>query len=87
MRGWKSFLVHRIFTAKDEKSTAKDAFMIVNVTDPSEKLDNEVTVKFKNASSLLMYRLGEKKVISLGKDGTYTFKLQPGEGRFVIPLK
>lgn len=76
-----------IFTAKDEKSTAKDAFMIVNVTDPSEKLDNEVTVKFKNASSLLMYRLGEKKVISLGKDGTYTFKLQPGEGRFVIPLK
>lgn len=76
-----------VFTAKDKKSTAKDAFMIVNVTDPSEKLDNEVTVKFKNASSLLMYRLGEKKVVPLGKDGTYTFKLMPGEGRFVIPLK
>lgn len=76
-----------VFTAKDEKSTAKDAFMIVNVTDPSEKLDNEVTVEFKNANSLLMYRLGEKKVVPLGRDGRYTFKLQPGEGRFVIPLK
>ena len=62
-----------VFTAKDEKSTAKDAFMIVNVTDPSEKLDNEVTVEFKNASSLLMYRLGEKKVVPLGRDGRYTF--------------
>ncbi len=75
-----------VFTAKDQKSDAKDAFMIVNVTDPSAKLDNEVTVKFDNASKLLMYHLGEKKVVSLGMDGTYTFKLQPGEGRFVIPF-
>ncbi len=75
-----------VFTAKDEDNDAKDAFMIVNVTDPSAKLDNEVTVKFENATKLLMYRLGEKEVVSLGKDGTYTFKLQPGEGRFVIPF-
>lgn len=76
-----------VFTAKDETNTARDAFMIVNVTDPSEKLDNEVTVRFENARALLMYRFGEKKVVTLGSDGTYTFKLQSGEGRFVIPLQ
>lgn len=75
-----------VFKANDKDNEAKDAFMIVNVTDPSEKLDNEVTVKFNNAKSLLMYRYGEKKVVELGRDGTYTFKLEPGEGRFVIPL-
>lgn len=76
-----------VFRAKEDNNDAKDAFMIVNVTDPSEKLDNEVTVRFEDASALLMYRMGEKKVVPLKGDGSYTFKLQPGEGRFVIPLK
>lgn len=76
-----------VFKAKDSESRAQDAFMFVNVTDPSEKTDSEVTVKFKDAKALLMYRYGEKKVVNLSKDGTYTLKLEPGEGRFVIPLK
>ena len=61
--------------------------MIVNFTDPYFDKDSEVTVQFKDAKALLMYRLGQKVVIDLPKDGSYTFKLYPGEGRFVIPLK
>lgn len=76
-----------VFKAKDADSIAQDAFMLVNVTDPSENLDCEVTVQFKDAKALLMYRFGEEKVVDLANDGTYTFKLEPGEGRFVIPLK
>lgn len=75
-----------VFKAKDTSNIAQDAFMLVNVTDPSENLDCEVTVQFKDAKALLMYRFGEEKVVDLNKDGTYTFKLEPGEGRFVIPL-
>ena len=74
------------FTAKDQSNSAKDAFMIVNMADPLEKLDNEVTVQFHDATHLLMYRLGEKKVVELPSDGVYTFCLEPGEGRFVIPF-
>ncbi len=76
-----------VFTAKEKDNEAQDAFMFVNVTDPYEKIDSEVTVKFEDAKELLMYRYGEKKIVKLGGDGTYTFKLEPGEGRFVIPLK
>ena len=70
---------------KDDKGM--DAFMIVNFTDPYFDKDNEVTVQFKDAKALLTYRLGQKVVVDLPKDGSYTFKLYPGEGRFVIPLK
>lgn len=75
-----------VFTAKEESNSAQDAFMIVNVADPMEKLSNQVTVKFSDATHLLMYRLGEKKVVELPSDGVYTFQLEPGEGRFVIPF-
>ena len=64
-----------------------DAFMIVNMTDPYYQLDDKVTVKFKDAKGLLMYRNGQKIIVPLGWDKTYTFNLYPGEGRFVIPLK
>ncbi len=75
------------FTAKDKKSSCKDAFMIVNATEPSEGKTSEVTVKFKNASHILMYRYGKQIVVPISNDGTYTFNLQAGEGRFVIPVK
>ena len=75
------------FKAKDANSDAQDAFMIVNSSDPSKDKDDEVTVKFNDARALLMYRLGQKIVVELPEDGSYTFNLYPGEGRFVIPLK
>lgn len=76
-----------VFKAKDQNFSAQDAFMFVNATEPSEKKPSEVTVKFKKAGRILMYRYGEQIVVPLASDGSYTFKLQPGEGRFVIPLK
>lgn len=76
-----------VFEAKYADNEAEDAFMFVNASEPSKQLDSEVTVKFEDATALLMYRLGEEIVVDLDKDGTYTFVLEPGEGRFVIPLK
>ncbi len=64
-----------------------DAFMFVNSNDPDVDKNDQVTVQFNDARALLMYRLGQKIVVPLNKDGTYTFNLYPGEGRFVIPLK
>ncbi len=64
-----------------------DAFMLVNYNDPMYDLDNTVTIQFNDARALLMYRFGEEIVVPLNKDGTYTFALYPGEGRFIIPLK
>ena len=64
-----------------------DAFMLVNYTDPFYDLDNRVTIKFNDAKGLLMYRFGEEYIVPLSADGSYTFELYPGEGRFIIPLK
>ena len=64
----------------------RDAFMLVNFNDPFYNQNNEVTIKFKDAKALLMYRFGQQEVVPLKKDGSYTFKLYPGEGRFIIPL-
>ena len=70
---------------KDDEGN--DAFMLLNYTDPYFNLDDRVTVQFKDAKGLLMYRFGKEYVVPLNKDGTYTFELYPGEGRFIIPLK
>jgi hypothetical protein len=64
-----------------------DAFMLLNYNDPYYNLTDRVTVQFKDAKGILMYRFGEEYVVPLNKDGTYTFELYPGEGRFIIPLK
>lgn len=64
----------------------RDGFMIVNYSDPAKGEMDDVTVTFNDARALLMYRYGQKIVVPIA-DGQYTFKLEPGEGRFVIPLK
>ena len=64
-----------------------DAFMLVNYTDPFFDLDDRVTIQFNDAKGLLMYRFGQEYIVPLNADGTYTFELYPGEGRFIIPLK
>lgn len=71
-------------TFKDAEG--RDAFMLVNYNDPYFNENNEVTIQFKDAKALLMYRFGKQEVVPLKKDGSYTFKLYPGEGRFIIPL-
>ena len=67
-------------------SEGNDAFMLLNYTDPYFDLDNRVTIEFKDADALLMYRLGQEMIVPL-KNGKYTFELYPGEGRFIIPIK
>jgi len=70
-------------TFKDDQG--RDAFMLVNYNDPYFNEENEVTIEFKDAKALLMYRFGKQEIVKLNK-GKYTFKLYPGEGRFIIPL-
>ena len=72
-----------IGTFKDKDGN--DAFMIVNNTDPFYKQTANVTVKFNDADNLLMYRFGEKIFTGM-KNSEFTFELQPGEGRFVVPV-
>lgn len=64
----------------------RDGFMFVNYADPAKKLTDKITVKFNNAKKLIVYELGERKVVDLSANGEYAFSLLPGEGRFVIPL-
>lgn len=63
----------------------RDGFMIVNYSDPAKGQNDDVTITFNDARALLMYRYGQKIVVPI-ENGQYTFKLEPGEGRFVIPL-
>lgn len=76
-----------LLTTFKHKQNDDDAFMLINFSDPYKNLDDEVTLKFSNAKALLMYRFGQKMVVRLPSSGEYTFKLYPGEGRFIIPIK
>ena len=76
-----------LLTTFKHKETKDDAFMLVNWANPYDQKNSEVTLNFKDAKGLLMYRLGQKVIVKLPKSGDYTFKLYPGEGRFIIPLK
>ncbi len=61
----------------------RDGFMFVNYADPYRRVKDEITVNFNDTSLLLVYEKGEEKIVY---GNTYTFTLEPGEGRFVIPL-
>ena len=76
-----------LLTTFKHKETKDDAFMLVNEQNPLDQKNDEVTLHFKDAKGLLMYRLGQKVIVDLPENGNYTFKLYPGEGRFIIPLK
>ena len=85
--GFKKVSEDTLLTTFKHKETKDDAFMLVNWSNPYDKKNSEVTLNFKDAKGLLMYRLGQKVIVKLPKSGDYTFKLYPGEGRFIIPLK
>lgn len=76
-----------LLTSFKHKETNDDAFMLMNFTDPYENKVDEVTLKFNNAKGLLMYRFGQKMLVRLPSNGEYKFKLYPGEGRYLIPIK
>ena len=62
----------------------RDGFMFVNFSDPYNMNKDDITVNFNDTSLLLVYEKGVEKIVY---GNTYTFTLEPGEGRFVIPLK
>lgn len=64
----------------------RDAFMVTNFTVPGEKINNSVTLTFRDATSAICYIQGEKKIKPLD-GGTLELNLGPGEGVFVIPEK
>ena len=76
-----------LLTTFKHKESKDDAFMLVNEANPLNETNDDVTLHFKDAKGLLMYRLGQKVIVKLPKSGDYTFKLYPGEGRFIIPIK
>lgn len=63
----------------------RDGFMISNITDPADALASEVTVEFKDADKVVVYKKGRTLIYPL-KKGRTTFCLGSGEGWFVIPL-
>ncbi|MCQ2742353.1 MAG: hypothetical protein MJ239_03535 [Bacilli bacterium] len=72
-------------TSMKRKTDRSDAFMLVNFTDPFYKLNNTVTLNFKNTKALLVYKMGERQILE-SPSGSYTFELEPGEGTFIVPL-
>ena len=61
-----------------------DGFMLVNATDPSNAVNETVSVTFKDADHAKVYINGVEHIVELS-NGTYTATLTPGQGIFVIP--
>lgn len=69
---------------KDKDGRA--GLMVTNFTDPTDDQKDVVSFEFKNANRAVVYRGGKRKIYEV-KDNKVDFKLAPGEGIFVIPVK
>ncbi|MCL2751401.1 MAG: hypothetical protein FWE62_01450 [Firmicutes bacterium] len=69
-----------------EDKDGRDAFLLCNISDPDDDLDNTVTLKFNNATKAVIYKKGRKVMVNL-KNGTFTTKIGSGEGYYIIPLE
>ncbi len=65
----------------------RDGFMVVNFTEPSLKLKNEVQISFKEASRAIVVKNGVEEVIDTDENDVLKFTMNEGEGYFIIPLK
>lgn len=59
-------------------------YMVANMSDPLEYYTDRVSMTF-NANRVLVYGNGSSEVVKI-PTGVYTFNLQEGEGRFLIPF-
>lgn len=66
-------------------NSGNNGFTVVNYTEPTEELFNEVTIEFEEAKGVLMYRGGIEMVLKTEKN-KITVPLEAGEGVFIIPL-
>lgn len=83
----------RSFTTQQDTLTGvfkdkegRDGFMIVNFTEPSAGLKNEVNLQFNDCTHALIVKNGKSEEVE-AKDGKISFVMNAGEGYFVIPLR
>ena len=67
-------------------SSGNDAFMVVNYTEPSRKLDDKVVLKFKDCTKAAVWENGVQKVYKV-ENGYLTLHLKGGDGFFVVPVR
>jgi hypothetical protein len=63
----------------------RDGFLIANITDPADNLSSDVTIDFKDAEKVVVYKKG-RTLVYPAEDGKVTFRIGSGEGQFVIPV-
>ena len=81
MKAEKDFLLGT-FRDKDER----DAFLLVNISDPAEDVQNEVTLTFEDCSRVMLYKKG-RKILLDAPNGVFKTTIGSGEGYYIIPLK
>ena len=81
MKAEKDFLLGT-FRDKDER----DAFLLVNISDPAEDVANEVTLTFKDCNRVMLYKKGRKILMDV-PGGVFKTTIGSGEGYYIIPLK
>ena len=63
-------------------------YMVTNATNPGEKIPASLTVAFeKKYKGVMVYEKGKSRIITLDRYGKAKINLEPGEGKFLIPLK
>ena len=63
----------------------REAFFIVNFSDPSLQANDKVVIEFAGGSQVLYYNKNDKKVVELKKH-KLELDIEPGDGYFVIPF-
>lgn len=72
------------FAGVFEDKDGQDGFMVVNFTDPADKITNNVTLNISGKTKAIVITNGVKKIADI-KKGKLTLNMQAGEGSFVIP--
>ena len=62
------------------KKSGKDAFMVINYTDPQKNHQNKIEIKFDKFGKIAVFDGDNEKIIS---NDSYEIVLKPGEGAFI----
>ena len=60
--------------------------MITNFNEPTQNINDEVSVKINGAKGALVYINGEAKDVK-ANNGKFDLTIDPGNGAFLIPYK
>lgn len=71
-----------------EDSNGNRGYMLTNAANPYDEKTCTVTLNFdKEYRGAQIFEKGVPRIVTLGKNGETTVSLEPGEGKFIIPLK